>query len=117
MKAIILAARLAHRMRSSTDHAHKTAVGSGTLIEHVVDDLQASGVCEIWVVTGDLADEVEALLRRRYPSANLGFVRNDRFRETSNIFSLALAFQHIEIDDDILLIEPDLIEESAVISR
>jgi len=45
------------------------------------------------------------------------FVHNEKFRETNNIYSMALAFEAITIDSDIILIESDLIYRPEIIGR
>jgi len=119
MKALILAAGYGNRMRPLTDTTHKTLlrVGGQTLIGRIVDGLRAHAVTEIVVVTGHLADDLEQALTAAYPDLRFTFVRNLRYRETNNIYSLALAFDTIDLDDDILLIESDLVYEPAVIRR
>lgn len=119
MKAIILAAGYGNRMRPLTDTTHKTLlrIGDRTLIGRIVDGLRVHGVGEIVVVTGYLADELEGALSEAYPDVAFTFVRNPRYRETNNICSLALAFEAIDLDDDVLLIESDLVYEPAVIRR
>ena len=119
MKALILAAGFGNRMRPLTDVVHKTMlkIGNETIIERIVNGLQANGITDIVVVTGYLADELKQYLLSRYGQINFTFVNNPRYRETNNIYSMALAFNEIEINDDILLIESDLIYENKVIDK
>lgn len=119
MKAVILAAGYGNRMRPLTDAVHKTLlkVGDVSIIERIVNGLQANGINDIVVVTGYLADDLKRFLLNRYEGINFKFVNNPRYRETNNIYSLALAFNEIEIDDDILLIESDLIYDNKVINK
>jgi histidinol-phosphate/aromatic aminotransferase/cobyric acid decarboxylase-like protein/choline kinase len=119
MKALILAAGYGNRMRPLTDTTHKTLlqVGGQTLIGRIIDSLRDHAITDIVVVTGHLAEDLEAALTAAYPDLRFTFVRNLRFRETNNIYSLALAFDAIEIDDDILMIESDLVYEPAVLRR
>jgi histidinol-phosphate/aromatic aminotransferase/cobyric acid decarboxylase-like protein/choline kinase len=119
MKALILAAGYGNRMRPLTDATHKTLlrVGGQTLIGRIVDSLRAHGITRIVVVTGHLADDLEAALTAAYPDLAFTFVRNERYRETNNIYSLALAFESMDLDDDLLLIESDLVYEPAVLRR
>jgi histidinol-phosphate/aromatic aminotransferase/cobyric acid decarboxylase-like protein/choline kinase len=119
MKALILAAGYGNRMRPLTDSTHKTLlkVGGRTLIGRIIDGLAEHGITDIVVVTGHLADDLEGALTAAYPDLRLTFVRNLRYRETNNIYSLALGFESIALDDDILLIESDLVYEPAVLRR
>lgn len=119
MKAVILAAGYGNRMRPLTDAQHKTLleVGGRTIIGRIIDCLAAIDVTRVLVVTGYRADELEATLRAQHPLVSFEFVRNERYRETNNIFSLALAFDKLDLDEDLLLIESDLVCEPAVFER
>lgn len=120
MKALILAAGYGNRMRPLTDDTHKTLieVGGRTVIGRILDSLASHGIHDACVVLGYRADELrEHLLREHGGRFRFEFVLNERYRETNNIHSLALAFGHMAIDDDIVLIESDLVYEDAVITR
>ncbi|HTQ05070.1 MAG TPA: aminotransferase class I/II-fold pyridoxal phosphate-dependent enzyme [Polyangiaceae bacterium] len=119
MKAIILSAGYGNRMRPLTDGRHKTllTVGGKTIIDRIVEGLVAAGVHEMLVVTGYRADELEAHLLGAHPAVKFVFVRNERYRETNNIFSLSLAFARESFDQDIVLVESDLVCEPAVFER
>lgn len=119
MKAIILAAGYGNRMRPLTDDTHKTLlkIAGQPIIDRILTGLAENGISEIVLVTGYRSGELESHVMARHPGMNFTFVRNERFRETNNIYSMALAFEQAEIDDDILLIESDLIYEPAVIRK
>ncbi|MER5669722.1 aminotransferase class I/II-fold pyridoxal phosphate-dependent enzyme [Pseudonocardia alni] len=119
MRAIILAAGLGRRMLPLTRDTHKTLlqVGDRTIIDRLVGSLEDNGVTTITVVTGYLHEQLERHLLERHPHLDISFVRNPRYDETNNIYSLALAFEQIDIDDDLLLLESDLIFEPAVMRR
>ena len=119
MKAVILAAGLGNRMRPLTNAVPKALieVGGRPMIGRIVDGLVANGITSILVVTGHRAEDVERWLTSEYPGIGFQFVHNERYSETNNIVSTALAFEHLELDDDILLIESDLVCERAVLER
>jgi histidinol-phosphate/aromatic aminotransferase/cobyric acid decarboxylase-like protein/choline kinase len=119
MKAVILAAGYGRRMRPLTDDEHKSllTVAGRTIMGRIIDGLVAAGVTDIVVATGYLADRVESYLARAYPQIGFTFVRNERFDKTNNIHSLALVFDEVAIEDDVILIESDLIYEPEVIER
>jgi histidinol-phosphate/aromatic aminotransferase/cobyric acid decarboxylase-like protein/choline kinase len=119
MKAIILAAGYGNRMRPLTDNLHKTllSVNGKTIIGGIVDGLVDNGVRDIVVVTGYRDKELSGRLAAAYPYLSIQYVHNERYRETNNIYSMALAFEHAVIDDDIILIESDLIYQPSVIKR
>jgi len=118
MKAIILAAGYGNRMRPLTDSQHKTLlkINGITIIDNIIDSLISNSVYDIVIVTGYRENELKEYLIENYPSVNFQFVNNPDFRTTNNIYSLALAFENILIDDDIILIESDLIYNHNIIT-
>jgi histidinol-phosphate/aromatic aminotransferase/cobyric acid decarboxylase-like protein/choline kinase len=119
MKAIILAAGIGRRMRPLTDERHKTLleVGGRTIMGRIIDGLQANGITQVYVVTGYRAAEVEGYVTQKFGDLELRFIRNEAYATTNNIYSMALALEQMDLDEDILLIESDLIYEPAVLSR
>jgi histidinol-phosphate/aromatic aminotransferase/cobyric acid decarboxylase-like protein/CTP:phosphocholine cytidylyltransferase-like protein len=119
VKAIILAAGFGKRMRPLTDSIHKTmlVVGGRTVIQWIVDSLLENGVTELAIVTGYRADELRQYLSGAYPGLPIRYIHNQRYAETNNIASMALALNSIDLDSDVLLIECDLIFEPSVIAR
>jgi len=119
MKALILAAGYGNRMRPLTDSTHKTLleIGGRSIIERIIDGLSDNLIRDIIIVTGYRADELKSYLYNKYPEINFTFVHNSRYRETNNIYSVALVFKEVEIDDDLVLIESDLIYDPLVIQR
>jgi histidinol-phosphate/aromatic aminotransferase/cobyric acid decarboxylase-like protein/choline kinase len=119
MKALILAAGFGNRMRPLTDNLHKTLlkVSGRSIIERIVAGLLDNGISHIVVVTGYRADELTDYLLSTFPNVKFEFVNNPKYRVTNNIYSMALAFESINFNDDILLIESDLLYEPDVIER
>jgi histidinol-phosphate/aromatic aminotransferase/cobyric acid decarboxylase-like protein/choline kinase len=119
MKAIILAAGFGNRMRPFTDNLHKTmvTVAGKTIIGRIIDGLIENSISDIVVVTGYRADELKTYLTSNFSKVKFTFVHNEKYRETNNIFSMALAFEAVTIDSDILLIESDLIYRPEIIKR
>jgi len=119
MKAVILAAGIGRRMRPLSDERHKTLleVGGRTIMGRIIDGLQANGITRICIVTGYRATEVEDYVTSEFSDLDFTFIRNEAYASTNNIYSMALALEQIEPDEDIVLIESDLIYEPAVLSR
>ena len=119
MKAVILTAGSGRRMRPLTDDHHKTLISfqGRSVIQWIIDALLEHGINQIYIVTGHQADALRTHLDRQYPSLPIAYIHNERYAETNNIHSLALALESIELDSDILLIECDLIFEPSVIGR
>lgn len=119
MKAIILAAGLGRRMRPLSITTHKTLlkIGEHTILDRLIDVLIANEVRDIAIVTGYRAEDLHQHLIKHYPYLDFMFIHNERYEETNNIYSLAIAIEKIPINDDIVLIESDLVVESSVFTR
>lgn len=119
MKALILAAGYGQRMRPLTDERHKTLleIGGRTIIDRILHGLRLHGITEVYIVTGYRADELVGHVRENHPDLDFTFVHNEQYDKTNNIFSMALAFEQITFDSDLLLIESDLVYEPAVLDR
>jgi histidinol-phosphate/aromatic aminotransferase/cobyric acid decarboxylase-like protein len=119
MKAIILTAGYARRMRPLTNSNHKTLlkIGDDTIIERIINGLCDNGINDVVIVTGYLKEKLTKFLLEKFPNVNFTFVHNEVYDQTNNIYSMALAFEQIEIDQDILLIESDLIYHSHIIKN
>ena len=117
MKAIILTAGYGRRMQPLTNNNHKTLlkIGKETIIERIINGLVVNNVTDIVIVTGYLKDKLTAFLLEKYPNVTFKFVHNEVYDSTNNIYSMALAFEAITIDQDVLLIESDLIYEPDII--
>ncbi|MGE3795540.1 MAG: aminotransferase class I/II-fold pyridoxal phosphate-dependent enzyme [Dehalococcoidia bacterium] len=119
MKALILAAGYGQRMRPLSDSVHKTmlSVGGQTIIDRILYGLRLHGVSDVWIVTGYRAEELREHVTGHHQDLAFHFVHNERFDKTNNIYSMALAFEQMTFDDDLILIESDLIYEPAVLDR
>ena len=102
-----------------TRKIHKTLleVDGTSIIDRIIDSLRKNGIVDVVIVTGYLKNQLVNHLENKYDDVNFEYVDNPRFKQTNNIFSLSIAFEQIEIDQDILLIESDLIYKDEVISR
>ena len=91
MKAIILAAGKGTRL-NGVDLKPKCLfeVGGRTLLDCQLSALAAAGINDVVIVLGFEADRI----RRRCPP-NVSFVINSRFEETSSLYSLWLAREHL----------------------
>ena len=69
MKAVILAAGIASRLRPLTDHKPKCLleIGNKCLLERAIDGLLANGLNDIVIVTGYLQEQITTFVSGRYP--------------------------------------------------
>ena len=93
MKALILAAGMASRLRPLTANTPKCLlkIGERCLLQRSIDALIASGIDELVIVTGFLREKIESFVASHYPNLKVKFIFNEVFDSTYNIYSLWLA--------------------------
>ncbi|GHT08906.1 nucleotidyltransferase [Bacteroidia bacterium] len=117
MKAIILAAGTASRLRPLTEHTPKCLlkVGSKNLLQRTIDALIENQIKDIVIVTGYLHEMIESFVVSHYPGLSVEFIYNDRYESTNNIYSLWLSKDSV-LNADILLLDSDILFEPAIIA-
>ena len=89
MKAVILAAGIASRLRPLTDTTPKCLlkIGERCLLERAFDALIQNGFDEFIIVTGYRQQQIVDFLQAHYPTQDITFIYNDRYESTNNIYS------------------------------
>lgn len=119
MKAVILAAGMASRLRPLTSNTPKCLlkIGERSLLQRSIDALMANGISEFVIVTGYLHTMIEDFVRTQYgDSISVSFIHNDVFDSTNNIYSLWLARPEAE-GKDILLLDSDLLYDPQIVAK
>ncbi len=118
MKALILAAGMASRLRPLTTNTPKCLlkIGERCLLQRSLDALIAAGIEEFVIVTGFLHEKIEEFVADHYPELNVTFILNEVFGSTNNIYSLWLARKEVE-GRDTLLLDSDLLYDPEIIKR
>jgi choline kinase len=116
MRGIILAAGVASRLRPLTDTTPKCLLKAGgkTILEQTIDGLIRSGIRDIVIVTGYLADQIRSFMAGRFPDLHVTYVNNPRYETTNNIYSLWLAREHV-LGHDMLLLDSDIVFDPRII--
>jgi histidinol-phosphate/aromatic aminotransferase/cobyric acid decarboxylase-like protein/choline kinase len=114
---VILAAGIGRRMRPLSDSVHKTLMplADETILGRILREVAAAGFSRATIVTGYRADEVMEYATAHASGLDLDFVHNPRYESTNNIHSLALAFEHVDTSEGILLVESDLVFEPGLL--
>lgn len=117
MKAIILAAGIASRLRPLTDSVPKCLlkVGNRCLLERTFDALIQNGIQDFIVVTGYRQQQIVDFLNSNYPEQSITFVHNEHYESTNNIYSLWLASSFVN-NEDVLLLDSDIIFDPEVVT-
>ena len=119
MKAIILAAGTASRLRPLTDNTPKCLlnIGERPLLQRSMDALRENGIDDFVIVTGYLHEMIEDFVARTYPEGiRVTFIHNEVYATTNNIYSLWLARPEAE-GQDILLLDSDLLYDARIVRR
>jgi len=119
VKAIILAAGTASRLRPLTLHTPKSLlkVGERTLLQRSMDALIQNGIREFVIVTGYLHTQIEDFVRQTHgDSISVCFIHNKDYETTNNIYSLWLARPEAE-GKEVLLLDSDLLYDAEIVKR
>jgi len=119
MKAVILAAGTASRLRPLTSHTPKCLlkIGERCLLQRSMDALIQNGIREFVIVTGYLHEQIEAFVAQQYGSSvAVTFIYNNVYESTNNIYSLWLARPEVE-GKEMLLLDSDLLYDARIVTR
>ena len=103
MKAVILAAGIASRLRPLTDTTPKCLlkIGERCLLERAFDALIQNGFNEFIIVTGYRQQQIVDFLQAHYPAQSITFIYNDKYAEGEEVLLL---------DSDIVF-DPQIVEK------
>ncbi len=115
MKAVILAAGCATRLRPYSDDTPKTLlpVGGVPILRRTITSLLRCGFDQFVIGTGYLEHMVREAVASWFPGLDVSFVYNKDFRTTNNAYSLLLCRPHVETDG-FMLLDGDVVFDLAV---
>jgi histidinol-phosphate/aromatic aminotransferase/cobyric acid decarboxylase-like protein/GTP:adenosylcobinamide-phosphate guanylyltransferase len=118
MQAIILAAGMGRRLGELTGDNTKCMleVNGIKLIDRALECLAECNLSLIVMVVGYKRENVKSYLGNSYKGIEIVYVDNPIYDKTDNTYSLYLAKEYL-VAEDTLLLESDLIYESAVVKR
>lgn len=118
MKAVILAAGIASRLRPLTDNTPKCLlkVGEKSILERTIDNIALNGIKDIIVVTGYLREMIENFLLEKYSELSFTFFFNEKYDSTNNIYSLWIA-KDVLLGHDMLLMDSDIVFDSRILGQ
>lgn len=89
-------------------------VNGVTLIERMLRQIDARDFSRVVIVTGYEGDKLREYIATLQIATPIEYIHNEIYDKTNNIYSLALAQDHL-IEDDTILFESDLIFEDSVL--
>ena len=118
MKAVILAAGVASRLRPLTNNTPKCLlkVGSKSILELAIENLVENKIFDLVIVTGYLENQIRDLLKIRFPELNITLYYNELYNSTNNIYSLWLARDAFH-EDEMLLMDSDIVFDKRIIAK
>lgn len=116
MKAIILAAGVGRRLAPFTDRRPKCLipVGGRSLLERMLDAVQAAGIREVVVVVGHCREQIRDRIGPGFGSLSIRYVENPDYARGS-LLSLWCAREAIQ--DDSLLMDADVLFAPELLNR
>ena len=118
MKAVILAAGIASRLRPLTDNTPKCLLKAGkkSILERTLDNLIVNDCKDIVIVTGYLEQQIRNFISAYYPQLTITYIYNEVYSSTNNIYSLWLA-KHSILGNEMLLLDSDIIFDKEIITQ
>ena len=117
MKAVILAAGIASRLRPLTNHTPKCLleIGGKSLLERAIQGLLTNNIREIVLVTGYLQEQIVSFVQKKFPEVDVKFIYNEKYATTNNIYSLWLVKNSIQ-GEDIILLDSDILFDPGLVT-
>jgi choline kinase len=117
MKALILAAGFASRLRPLTDTIPKCLLGIGgkPILQRTLEHLDQHGITDLCVVTGYRAGQIAEYIDSRFGQFRVTYIHNSLYRSTNNIYSLYLAREFV-LGNDIYLLDSDIIFDRRILT-
>ena len=117
MKAVILAAGSATRLRPLTEHTPKCLleVADRPILRRLLDHLAALEVNDVTIVLGYLGSTIRDAVAMWRPAITIRFVDNAEYASTNNGYSTLLARDAVG-GDEFLLLDADIVCEREVIA-
>ena len=118
MKAVILAAGTATRLRPLTDSTPKCLldVGNRNILSLTIDNILANGISDVLIVTGYREQQIKDFVAKAYPSLKVKYLFNKNFASTNNIYSLWMTKEQLA-GEELLLMDSDILFDKNIITK
>ncbi len=118
MKAVILAAGTATRMRPLSDTLPKCLlpVDGKPILQRAIENVVSAGVFQIGLVIGYKAEAIRSFVKEHFPFHRIRFIVNPKYASTNNAFSLLMAHEFVlnkahpaAVPQDMVLLDADIL--------
>ena len=118
MKAAILAAGTATRLRPYTDTSPKTLleVGGTPILRRLIGNLRRAGVEQLVIGTGYLEHMIRDAVGGWFPDLDVTYVTNADYTTTNNAYSLLLMREQLD-GHPFLLLDGDVVFDAEIVER
>jgi len=118
MRAVILAAGIASRLRPLTENTPKCLlkVGGKNILQLTLENLLANNITDLVMVTGYLEHQIKDFISAAFPQFRVTYIYNELYDSTNNIYSLWLAKDAL-LGDEMLLMDSDIVFDSRIIAE
>lgn len=115
MKAIILAAGTAKRLRPLTYKVPKCLIeiNGKTILGHEIENLLHYGIKDIIITIGHLGENIKKFMRENFSDVNVTYVENPRYESTNAIYSTWLVKDLVA--DEVIYMHGDMIFEKELL--
>jgi choline kinase len=116
LKAVILAAGVASRLKPLTENTPKCLlkIGKKIILERTIDNLIQNNIDDIIIVTGFLQEQIVNFISTNYPELKVEYLYNEKYDSTNNIYSLWMT-KDLVLNDDMLLMDSDILFDHKII--
>ena len=118
-KAVILVAGMGTRLKPLTLENHKclTKVNGSEILINALDNLQQTGISQVVLVVGYLADKIRSTIGDKYKDIAVSYVENTLFEKTNTSYSLQLGIGKVEDYDELFVLEGDVFFSKRLFDR
>lgn len=116
MQVIVLLAGQGKRMGDLTLDNHKSLLpinGQDTFLSYLLHQISEYPISKLILVTGYRSDLIESEVAKHQLNTVIRY--NDRYKEDTNIYSLRLAMEEVDMNEPIILIEGDVYMENLAV--
>jgi choline kinase len=123
LKCVIVAAGMSARLRPLTNTLPKCLleVGGKSILRRTIENLFEADVTRIAIVIGFEGEQIRNHLKAQFPGHRFRYIRNPKYAETNNAYSLLLAREFFKEGikpapkDELLVLDGDIVFDAGLV--